>query len=711
MASSRCPSVGWLTGWSLLMGLCLCLRATTAAGEVEAIDEEEATPIPTKVPAPRELPNRDEDDDSQANQESSTPLLTIPTRPDQNLPRPTPVVPRATLLTPPPAAAIPVVSTTPVIPRALHLVLPTETAADLLWHFRARQRALSEQNAQRAQLESAAILDLRPTLDFPELFSCSAAICREGEHALGSRLGAQALESASLAIELAPGQPAGWWLLARATIAVDGLRGLGKALGALGQALTNEVTEPRYLRSNVGNLLISALCASLLAGGATLLLLLGMALPYARHDFHHLFPRAASPVQTGILAIILLAIPWVFKFGPFAALASSTAAIWIYLQARERAAAILALAFILMVPPLLGWVARWAVLPALSSDLYTVELDLDSGPEAARLAALAARPDPPLTVLFALAHRAKRLGNLPQAERLYRAALAVAPGRGDVANNLGNVLFLKGDFQGAQRLHERAIEGDPGMAAAYFNLSQDFDRLLRLDESQRARKHALELDRPLIERHLVGGDLRANQYLIDRSLTWSEIIGGGAVEVEQGVRSEASAWLMGPLESSWEFATAALLVLFLGLSVIEGRLRPSTRCLKCGRPVCTRCDHNLPGDGLCGQCVNLAGQRPSVDPKFRRRKAQQIKAHQATRTALVRILAVTTGGAGQIATGQPLLGLGLCWIVLFLGLNAFGGADLLRAPLPGLGLPRLILFGLLLLPPYLLSVHAAFRRG
>jgi hypothetical protein len=389
-------------------------------------------------------------------------------------------------------------------------------------------------------------------------------------------------------------------------------------------------------------------------------------------------------------------------------LAAFAAASWLYLQRGERIAALVALGLILASPFLLGQIAHWAVLSPLGEDLYTVKYDLDSDLAKARLEVRATTPHPPYAVLAGLAAHAKRLGDLGAAVQLYRRALVEYPGRADAETNLGNALFLEGDLEGAKALYESAISHDPGMAAAYFDLGQVFNRLLQLERSQQAQRQALELDRALVESHVQGDELRANRYLIDVPLAWTEIAGAGAGEAEEGVRSQVSARLLGPLAGS-ELPTAVVLGLFFFvLSVSKRRLRPSSQCAKCGRPVCGRCDLGLAGEGLCGQCVNVFIRRSASDPPARIRKEAKVRAYQAYRATTVRVLAVILGGAGHLASGRPLIGVVVLWTAAFLVLNAFGWGEVLRSPTPGLALLRVVLFVALLLPVYLLSVRDIF---
>ncbi len=604
------------------------------------------------------------------------------------------------------SAAAPLAPPSMPIPQKGPIVMAKGTFDDLLTAFRARQTALLDQNRPQVKAQAKALLDLRETLAFPDLFTVADALCREADREIKGGLGPQALDSADLATALAPDLPETWWTQAHAELAALGFGGFGKAATALVSAARAEINEPRYLRTLLGNLAACAVAASLIAGALALALFLAMSLRYFLHDFHHLFPKAASLAQTSALGLILLAVPWLFHLGPFVALAILAAASWLYLQREERLAAFVALGLILAAPIVLGEIARWAVLSPVAEDLYTVEYDLDNDLAKARLEAMAATAHPPYAVLSALAARAKRLGDLDTAGQLYKRALVDFPGRADAETNLGNVLFLQGDLEGAKTQYQAAISHDPGIAAAYFDLGQVFNRLLLLERSQEAQHQALDLDRALIETHMQRDELRANRYLIDVPLAWSEISGAGARETEEGVRRQVAARLLGPLAGEEAPAAGALALFLLLFNLLGRRLRPCSQCAKCGRPVCGRCDVGLAGDGLCGQCVNVFIRRSVSDPPARIRKEAKVRAYQAYRATTLRTLAFL-GGAGHLASGRPLVGVVIAWLVAFFTLNAFWG-DLLRSPTPGLAALRIVLCLALLAPIYLLSVRDIF---
>src|SRR6266849_5048548 len=135
---------------------------------------------------------------------------------------------------------------------------------------------------------------------------------------------------------------------------------------------------------------------------------------------------------------------------------------------------------------------------------------------------------PELAVAFALAHKAKREGDLAQAEQLYRKA--VEAGRGAsyqslaaVHNNLGNALLLQGDAQRAVAEYQKAMDLQDDLAAPHFNLGRAYalGGVDSLEKVQAEQARALELDRDAID-VFTGGQLavsrRSNKFLLDAPL-------------------------------------------------------------------------------------------------------------------------------------------------------------------------------------------------
>ena len=109
----------------------------------------------------------------------------------------------------------------------------------------------------------------------------------------------------------------------------------------------------------------------------------------------------------------------------------------------------------------------------------------------------------------AMAH--VQAGRPTEAERAYRAALALAPGDPAVTHNLGVTVAAQGRHRDAIACFEAALRADPAYVSAHYNRAV---ALLRLDETQEAIKafsRAAQLEPQHYEAHRILGFLRLAQ--------------------------------------------------------------------------------------------------------------------------------------------------------------------------------------------------------
>ena len=220
---------------------------------------------------------------------------------------------------------------------------------------------------------------------------------------------------------------------------------------------------------------------------------------------------------------------------------------------------------------------------------------------------------------------------------------------------------LAHDAQKAEREYQQAIELAEGLAAPHFNLSRALgDRgTSGLEKVQSEQARALELDRVAVE-EFTGGQLganrKANKLVMDLPLDPSMLDGllDSEARVAGPISDEARILLGGRNAQAVAIATAILLLL---LHILRSRVRPSSRCERCGREVCKRCDADArPAEALCAQCVNVFVRRTGVDPAERARKQTSVDRYHRRRTVLVRLSNVLSG-AGHVLLGYPVRGL------------------------------------------------------
>ncbi len=98
-------------------------------------------------------------------------------------------------------------------------------------------------------------------------------------------------------------------------------------------------------------------------------------------------------------------------------------------------------------------------------------------------------------------------GRPADAERSYRAALALVPADPAVTHNLGVAVAAQGRHRTAVGWFEKALRADPGFVSAHFNQGVALMRLGKTQEAIQAFSRATQLDPQLYEAHRILGFL------------------------------------------------------------------------------------------------------------------------------------------------------------------------------------------------------------
>jgi Flp pilus assembly protein TadD len=560
------------------------------------------------------------------------------------------------------------------------ILLPTEKTAGLKAHWQQRREYLRDRDERRADDEEGKIKQLKDELALDNVFSVGAALVRESQQALAAGLPGLAKKRCQFAADMAPTLPAAHTCLARATVAEKPLA-VGQAASHLLDAAKVAWEDPRTRRAFIAN--VGGVAAvGLLCAGALLIVLFFAR--YARlyvHDLHHLFPKGARAWQTAALAIAIVLLPFLLHLGPVPLVFTAALAAALYLTGTELAAAVAVLMLFAAAPYGAASLAKLAAFGGPASDAWLVEKGEGSPAAIERLERRLQNPKPEAAIAFVLGHRAKREGDLEQAEKLYRRALELGGGSPILAathNNLGNVFLLTGDPEKARKNYAHAVELQETLAAPHFNLARahGLAGVESLDRVQAEQARALELDRAGVDA-FTGGALqlnkRSNKIAMDLPLPEAafeqllDLEGQTASPVVDDVR----AMIAGPLPQKFGEATPiAVAVGCIALFAMRGRTRPSGQCERCGREVCKRCDLDArPTEALCAQCVNVFVRKGNVDATERIKKEMAVQRYQARKKLWARLLAVVSG-ASHVLLGYPLQG------ALFLLLTGLLGASL-----------------------------------
>jgi tetratricopeptide (TPR) repeat protein len=638
-----------------------------------------------------------------------------PLQPPEPLPPPPAARPE-----PQPAAAgtVPGVSISPEelrrLQRPIQPVHVTPAVIDQTWQT--RRRAGREQDAATRRAAGDAMRDAMRELGILSLPAHAVAEVREAERALDARAVEDAVEHAAFATALAPGLPETHVALARARFAAEPFRPL-PALRSAGAGLLAAARDPHVARAMLGDMAGAAVVALFGAAAATLALLFLSRLRLFLHDFRHLpVVRSGTPGQATALALALLALPFVFRLGPFAVLLAAALAAWPWLGRGERLAATASLLALVAIPWLAGHAATaTAWQGTLADEVYEIETAWPPPAAIEALRSRAAREKLPAPALLAIGRWHKRQGQLDEARRWYDEALASDPRSAEARVNLGNVLFLQGDLEGAKAAYLEAVDRTrelSTLAAAQYDLAKLYLRLAAVAQSTEARRKAQQADAAYLARLGSDDDFRANAWLVDALPTVERLAELAARDpMPAAVQAAALRRVAGPLVRwGWPALPLALVASLWVITLAVPRLSPSSACDRCGRPACRRCD---PGATTsCGQCVNVFLRQNAVDPRDRIRKEEQVLRHERARRLAGRALAVATGGAGHVVGGRPVVGFLVMFALLFLGFVVWFWHGVVPPPQhsPYAAALRLAVAVPLFAVLYGIAVRDAFRR-
>ena len=286
------------------------------------------------------------------------------------------------------------------------------------------------------------------------------------------------------------------------------------------------------------------------------------------------------------------------------------------------------------------------------------------------LAAFQQRDSSDLRPPFAMALLEKRAGDYARATTILTALSATAPNAG-AANNLGNIYFIQHSYDTAAAYYQQAIEWDPGLAIAHYNLA--LVHLARLDfaQAKQEQERALALSLNEIEARAgrYGSGVAMDRLITNRQL-WDVVMqewnpAAGFDRREMISLTGLPLWLPPLLALGLLAALVAWLLLFKRRLAVEN-------CVTCGAVICGSCHTaTVAGEKLCRACTAKIGLAASPD-------LQQSLAARLASTKHYRAM-LESGLANLLVPGSVLLASGatvgawllaLAWAALLTALFA-----------------------------------------
>jgi tetratricopeptide (TPR) repeat protein len=539
--------------------------------------------------------------------------------------------------------------------------MPSGTVADLAALWEQRRIHISQRDFELAKEDLKRFLALKDELAIRNMYEHAQVLIRESRMARQAEDKEQAEALLAAAAAVAPDLPAAHFAQASMWFADSPFK-LGRVFGALSRASKAAITEPLSANRLMVNLVVGLLLGFALSAVIFILIQFLRYLRLFFHDFHHLFPRGVARLQTGLLAVLVILIPIIFRTGLVSILLLWALIAWLYQQTRERVITFLAVALFATTPLVLNWVVTALYVPeSVVSDVIAV--DQGAAPEASisRLKSYLEEDPDNHVVLASLGGYYKRTGEFDLASQFLEKAAKVNPKSAVLQNNLGNVLFLKNDMDGAVKRYDRATKTGPDLVEPYYNLSRAY--YAKMDHNK-GKEHYSDANRLNSERvrqlRKAAKSDRARDAVADLPLPreWLAFRTNGTHgrQLKQASTHMWQNWGGAGSTDTFPYVGAGVAVFFGLMLLLRGRMYLSSACVRCGRPVCRRCNTELPDNTTCGQCFHAFKHKEQVDAKSRISKEIQIRQYRRRKERIARFITFVLPGVGQFIKDRPLRG-------------------------------------------------------
>jgi tetratricopeptide (TPR) repeat protein len=536
--------------------------------------------------------------------------------------------------------------------KALSFRLPVTTRQELNALWEKRRLHLAQHDIELARQDLEEWLKLKEELDLRNQYAEAWVLLRQAEQyrkAADLKAWEDTLEAA---VAAAPDLPDG--RLARAWMWLKKSPGQpGRVVGEIWQALRAFWSDSRWRERFLTNEVFRLLVAFTLAAMLFIAVHLFLRLRFFYHDFSHIFPRGVSRFQSGILLTLLLLVPVLFRWGLITVMLLMASIAFFYGTLRQRAVLLAAVAFLGALPFGLKWVAwRWQAPGWLAEDLVAVVRGPAAEKNLERLRQHLLQNPAEVRVLAVLGDYHKRIGDLQTAEDYLRRAQAADGTHAAIANNLGNVMFLKRDLNSALTFYDQAARLAPNRPEPYYNLSRLYYAALDLEKAKQMRESASRLNEQLVRsqnQRAESGWARDAVMDMPFEQSWLMVEESGPRQAYQRAARQLWRWFGGVLEPAQFSAMATLwLTVLLVLGLAARRWRLSQPCVHCGQPVCRSCDPQLPDLSTCSQCHHLLRRQDVVDARAKIAKEIQVRKYRRRLQRMAQFLTILLPGTGQM---------------------------------------------------------------
>jgi len=442
--------------------------------------------------------------------------------------------------------------------------------------------------------------------------------------------------------------------------------GLARTPGALAKIFASA-----ELRSTFGSWL--GILVALSVAAAAVACVLGLSLRHFRRIFHDLQEFASRPFghrAAKPIAVVLVALPVFFTFGPLWLLLYWSVLAFAYSTPRGRAVLALALFSLGVLPIAVDRLAHENVVRR--APLYRAAVDLeerreDASTEDSLLATATANPaDGDAWLLLGM--YAERAGDRPRALLAYGQAIQANPKENRAFVNRGNVRFAEGDFTEAIGDYEEAARIEPNAAESFYNLSVARAEIYDFKGQEAARARALQVSSRDV-------DVWSSNPPLERVVPATYPVAGarGRVQARIAESVDPRAELVSLVTSPWCLAPWGALVLAWVFAALRTRRGLASECARCGRAFCRLCKRYGGPAIYCGRCVRLQGRTETVSEEAREEDRTETARRRWRRRGAVLAATLVAPGVHRFLKEKPFVAAATL-VLFFLALGIALGA-------------------------------------
>lgn len=507
----------------------------------------------------------------------------------------------------------------------------------------------------------------------------SAALVMDG-YRISKSDTARAIEMFNMAVELSPDYPSAHYAAGKAYWHQSFLN-IFKTLDEFLSGWKATFRNFWWLFFMMGNLSFALIISILACFFVFAMLMVIRYFPLLNHDIKEKFP-AAPILPIKLIPFVLILLFLLFNPGFLYLYLLLMFFVWPYMDIKERGIGIFSLVVMAFLPLIIPYLLLFVTVQDNPELKVMVEVNKgwidDNG-----LVDLERRfkdqpRDPEAT--FSLGLAKKRRGNFGSAFPLYEKILDVRYLSDRVYNNIGNIYTAKRMFEDAVANYKRAIENNPNLVSAHYNLSQVYRETFRFEEGEKEYQEANRIDSELLKTYTSIKGPFFNRFVIDEGLSKKEIWRNILRRSDDNIKLSNAIWMRFmrwiPRKQA-SFILISLSLTLLAYTLLVGKRSSVYSCIKCGKIVCGRCQIERSVKDICEECYKTL-IRMEGSSQNRIERILSVRRYQDKRKGLTNIL-VFFPGIGHLYSSNPIRGVPFTFLI-FLIISWWFLWDYLKTP-------------------------------